>query len=88
MDKIKNFFLGEIKALKEDLNIVEYISWWLLRFFMVGVIIYMKINDPENINIYLVTLNIHISRCCLHGTFLFCIKERNPLPFFGRGFLV
>ena len=27
MDKIKNFFLGEIKALKEDLNIVEYISW-------------------------------------------------------------
>ncbi|MBR3975508.1 MAG: hypothetical protein IKJ88_06580 [Clostridia bacterium] len=58
MDKIKNFFLGEIKALKEDLNIVEYISWWLLRFFMVGVIIYMKINDPENINIYLVTLNI------------------------------
>ena len=58
MDKIKAFFLGEIKALKTDLHIVEYISWWLLRFFMVGVIIYMKINDPENINIQLVTMNI------------------------------
>lgn len=58
MDKIKSFFLGEIKALKTDLNIVEYIGWWLLRFFMVGVIIYMKINDPENINILLVLMNL------------------------------
>lgn len=58
MKKIKSFFLSEIKALKTDLNIVEYISWWLLRAFMVGVIIYLKINDPENINMLLVLLNV------------------------------
>ncbi len=58
MDKIKTFFLSEIKALKTELNIVEYIGWWLLRFFMVGVIVYLKITDPENINIQLVAMNI------------------------------
>ena len=58
MGKIKSFFLSEIKALKTDLNLVEYISWWLLRLFMVGVIIYLKVNDPENINMQLVLLNI------------------------------
>ena len=58
MEKIKSFFLSEIKALKADLNIAEYISWWLLRLFMVGVIIYLKVCDPENINMQLVLMNI------------------------------
>ena len=45
MEKIKNFFKDEWKALHSELNKWEYLSWWVLRLAMIIALIYYFSSD-------------------------------------------
>lgn len=44
MNKLKNFISSEIDCLRNSITKTEYASWWILRFLMVGGIIYKCID--------------------------------------------
>ena len=58
MDKIKGFLLSEIRSLKKELTVFEYILWWALRAIQIYVLVHMIITDRENQNILLLSLNL------------------------------
>ena len=57
MNKVTDFIKNEIKALKKELTIIEYISWWIIRLLQIGILLKLIITDPENGNILLLSLN-------------------------------
>lgn len=58
MKNIKAFTLSEIKQLKNELSVFEYLSWWLLRAVQLFVLIRLIINDRTNQNVLLLSLNL------------------------------
>ena len=58
LNRIKNFIVGEISAMKKELNIFEYIFWWMLRVAMVVVLVIQYKDDPTNIKTLLLSLNL------------------------------
>lgn len=58
MDKIKSFIKGEISDLKNELSLIEYISWWLIRAAQIFILVKLIITDRENGNILLLSINL------------------------------
>lgn len=58
MNKTVNFLKGEINALKNELSVPEYISWWILRAVQLFVLVRLIINDRTNTNVLLLSLNL------------------------------
>lgn len=58
MNNTVSFIKGEINALKKELSLAEYISWWLLRAVQLFVLIRLIINDRTNQNVLLLALNL------------------------------
>ncbi len=58
MYKIKNFVIGEIRELKSELSLSEYLFWWILRVLQITVLMRLIIKDPTNNNVLLLSLNL------------------------------
>ncbi len=58
LNKIKGFFKNEIAAMKKELNIFEYIFWWVLRLGMIACLIYRNNEDPGSLVVLMLSLNL------------------------------
>lgn len=58
MSTVKAFLKGELLALKKELSVFEYISWWLVRAVMIFALVRLFINDRTNQNVLLLALNL------------------------------
>lgn len=58
LNKIKIFITGEISSMKKELNIFEYIFWWLLRIAMAVVLVIQYKDDPTDIKTLMLSLNL------------------------------
>lgn len=58
MNKIKQFFLDELAALKKGITVPEYIFWWVLRILQTYALIRLIKSDPDDINVLLLALNL------------------------------
>ncbi len=58
MKKIKSFIKSEVKSLKSELSVYEYITWWIIRILQIFVLVRLLIKDPTNNNVVLLSLNL------------------------------
>lgn len=58
MNKVTVFIRSELKTLRDELSVPEYISWWLLRAVQLFVLVRLIINDRTNTNVLLLALNL------------------------------
>jgi uncharacterized membrane protein YjdF len=58
LNKIKGFIAGEISAMKKELNIFEYIFWWVLRIAMMVALVIQYKDDPADIKTLMLELNL------------------------------
>ncbi len=58
MNKVTVFIRSELKTLRDELSVPEYISWWLLRSVQLFVLVRLIINDRTNTNVLLLALNL------------------------------
>lgn len=58
MNKVTDFIKSEFRALRNDLTLPEYISWWILRALQLFVLIRLIITDRTNLNVLLLALNL------------------------------
>lgn len=57
LNKLKAFLRNEIFSLKKEINVFEYIFWWLLRIGMITALIYHYKQDPGSMTVLMLTLN-------------------------------
>lgn len=57
MTKLKNRFLRELRALRTELHLAEYISWWVLRIAMITTAVVFELTDKEEYQRNLILLN-------------------------------
>lgn len=58
MNKVTNFIKSEITALKNEVSLIEYISWWVLRALQLFVLVRLIVTDITNSNVLLLALNL------------------------------
>lgn len=58
MDAIKQYFLNERRVFVSSVGRFEYASWWIVRFCMVGAMIYWAKNRPGDFAITMMGFNL------------------------------
>ena len=79
LNKLKSFFKSEYHALRDGITVAEYIFWWLLRFGMIGCLIYRYKEDPGSMTVLMLILNTVATFAVTLMRFLLF-----PKAFFGK----
>lgn len=95
MKAITDFIKGELRELKNELSLPEYICWWVVRALQIFVLVRLIMRDPTNNNVVLLSLNllatftVPLVRLLLFPKWLFkrltfhCQSWLNVMIFFG-----